>query len=203
MIKKYFVTAIGTDCGKTLASAILCESLGFDYWKPVQSGILERDSEKVKSLVDNINVFIHPEKFLLETPVSPHQSAFIDRTYIDLKDFELPKTQNSLIIEGAGGVLVPLNFDGSFVIDIAQKFNCEIILVVSLYLGSINHTLLTIKELKQRGLVLKGIIFNGLSNNYSEQLILKYVNCKLLLHINKEEEITKEIVKKYAKILKW
>ncbi|TAG53053.1 MAG: dethiobiotin synthase [Cytophagales bacterium] len=202
-MKKYFVTAIGTDCGKTLASAILCESLGFDYWKPVQSGILERDSEKVKSLVDNTNVFIHPEKFLLETPVSPHQSAFIDRTYIDLKDFELPKTQNSLIIEGAGGVLVPLNFDGSFVIDIAQKFNCEIILVVSLYLGSINHTLLTIKELKQRGLVLKGIIFNGLSNNYSEQLILKYVNCKLLLHINKEEEITKEIVKKYAKILKW
>lgn len=202
-MKNYFLTAIGTDCGKTLASAIVCQSLGFEYWKPIQSGILDIDSEKIKSLVDNPKVVIHPERYLLQTPVSPHQSAVLDNISIKLTDFDLPFSQNAILIEGAGGVLVPINLEGDFVIDIAKKFQCEIVLVVSLYLGCINHTLLTISELNRRGFIFKGIIFNGKSNLFSQDVILKYANCPVLLHIETELEITKETIKKYAKILNW
>src|SRR4051812_35331298 len=103
----YFVTGIDTDSGKTLISAILCEALQADYWKPVQAGF-PRDSDTVKSLISNPITKIHPEKYLLKTPASPHASARIDGVEIVLENFILPLTNNQLIIEGAGGCLVPL-----------------------------------------------------------------------------------------------
>lgn len=199
----YFVTAIGTGCGKTLASAIICEKTGFDYWKPIQSGTEDIDSVSVKNLISNPKTSIYPEKYILKTPVSPHQSAEIDGIKIDLKDIIKPKNAENLIIEGAGGVLVPLNYSGDFVIDIATKMNAEVVLVSSLYLGSINHTLLTFNELKNRNIKIKGIIFNGVSNKASERIISEYTQLECLLHINQEENISKEIIKKYAKVLKW
>jgi dethiobiotin synthetase len=195
----YFVTGIDTDSGKTMASAILCEALEADYWKPVQAG-LPTDSETVRSLLSNSKSTIHKETYLLNTPASPHAAAKIDDIRIDLGHFILPETENDLIIEGAGGCLVPLN-EHNFVIDLATKFTNEIILVADLYLGSINHTLLTVHELRFRQLDIKGIIFNGDPNAASEEIILQHSGLRQLLHIKKEDRVDKSTVKKYAKQL--
>jgi dethiobiotin synthetase len=196
----YFVTAIDTDSGKTLASAILCEALSADYWKPIQAG-LPRDSETVQDLITNGTTIIHKEKYLLNTPASPHAAAKIDGIKIQLSDFSLPVTMNQLVIEGAGGCLVPLN-DSDFVIDLISKLNFQVILVADLYLGSINHTLLTVEALRSRKISVEGIIFNGVSNAESQNIILKHSGLKQLLHIQKETVINKTVVKQYADLLK-
>ena len=135
-----FVTAIGTDCGKTIASAIITEALQADYWKPVQCGMDETDSQTISKLVPNAK--IHPERYALKAPASPHLAAEMEGINIKLEDFKLPAVSNHLVMEGAGGTLVPLNYDGDFVIDLAHRFKAEVIVVANLYLGSINHTLL-------------------------------------------------------------
>lgn len=196
---QYFVTAIGTDSGKTVASAILVEALQADYWKPVQSGF-PRDSDAIADLV-SFPVKIFPSTYEFLKPASPHESAKVENQTIDLEKIILPETTNHLIVEGAGGILVPLN-DRDFVIDIAQKFQLEIILVVNLYLGCINHTLLSIRELQRRNLSVKGIIFNGVSNPESERIILHHSGYKQLLHIEKESFITPRIIQKYAQKIK-
>jgi dethiobiotin synthetase len=196
----YFVTAIGTDSGKTLISSILCEALEADYWKPIQAG-LPKDSETVSQLISTTISKIHPEQYLLQTAASPHAAAKIDEVEINIKDFRLPKTSRTLIIEGAGGCLVPIN-ETDFVIDLATQFQSKVILVANLYLGSINHTLLTAHLLKERKLKVKGIIFNGMSNPASEKIILHHTNYPCLLHVNQEQAINKKIVKKYATLLK-
>jgi len=194
----YFVTAIGTDSGKTLVSAILTEALQADYWKPIQSGKVDRDFETVKRLINNGHTICHEEQYLLTDPISPHAAAKKDGVVIDLEKLEYPPTNgNYLIIEGAGGVLVPLN-DKDFVIDVAIKFDAEIILVSNHYLGSINHTMLTVNELKRRNIKVKGIIFNGLPNEESERIILAHSGYKFLLRILPEKKITQEIVTQYA-----
>lgn len=197
---KYFVTGIDTDSGKTLACAILCEALKADYWKPVQSG-LPRDSDTIQNLISNDLTRIHPETFLLKTPASPHAAADIDGVKIQLKDFKLPQTNNTLIIEGAGGTLVPLN-EKNFMVDLMLHLNAGIIVVADLYLGSINHTLLTIEALKNRNLKIKGIIFNGDTNAASESIILKHSKTSCLLKIKSETEINRDVVLKYASELK-
>jgi dethiobiotin synthetase len=196
----YFVTAIDTDSGKTLASAIVCEALEADYWKPVQAG-LPRDSQTVKNLISNTRTTVHPESYLLKTPASPHASAKRDGVMINLSDLKLPETSQDLIIEGAGGCLVPLN-DQDLVIDLISRFNAEVILVADLYLGSINHTLLTVEALRSRKLPIRGIIFNGESNVESERLILLRSGLRCLLRIDRERHIHPGIVKQYAKVLK-
>jgi dethiobiotin synthetase len=194
----YFVTAIGTDSGKTLVSAILCEAFKSDYWKPIQAGF-PRDAEMIKSLVSNGQTKIWPETYLLDTPASPHASAKIDRIQIELNKF-IPPVTDRLIVEGAGGCLVPIN-DHDFVIDIAKSLNFEIILVANLYLGSINHTLLTANYLKQNNYKVKGIIFNGDSNPESERIILEHTAYPLLLSIQKEVTLNKDVVQTYSKEL--
>jgi dethiobiotin synthetase len=196
----YFVTAIDTDSGKTLASAIICEMLAADYWKPVQAG-LPRDADTVRSLVSNTKTKIYPEQFVLKTPASPHAAAKIDNIQIKLNDFKLPAPDN-LVIEGAGGCLVPLN-DSDFVIDLIAKLDAKVVVVADLYLGSINHTLLTLEALQLRKLPIKGIIFNGESNRDSERIILKHhPSVRMLLQLKKESHIDKEIVTRYAQQLK-
>jgi dethiobiotin synthetase len=189
-----FITAIGTDSGKTMISAILCEALGAAYWKPIQAGY-PRDTETVMSLVPGVKWFA--EKYLLKTPASPHAAAKIDGIHISVKDFQLPDS-NNLIIEGAGGCLVPIN-DNEFVIDIAVQLQTEIILVSNLYLGSINHTLLTLQLLKNKNLPLKGIVFNGIPNIESERIILHHADVPCLLRVAQEPMIDRERVSHYAK----
>jgi len=196
----YFVTAIGTDSGKTLVSAILCEALDSDYWKPIQAG-LPKDSAVVKSLVSNPEIKIHNEAYLLSTPASPHAAAKREGVQIDLNNLKALPTDKPLIIEGAGGCLVPIN-DHDYVIDIAKNIDAEVILVSNLYLGSINHTLLTAHLLKNRNIPVKGIIFNGPPNEESERIILLHTNYRCLLRIQQEQEVTPAMVTRYARLLK-
>ena len=196
----YFITGIDTDSGKTLASAIFCEALEADYWKPVQAGA-PRDSDTVRALLSNPNINIHKEAFFLNTPASPHAAAKLDGISINLPDFRRPACDRALIIEGAGGCLVPLN-DHDFVIDLAAHFGAEVVLVADLYLGSINHTLLTWRELSSRGLNVKGIVFNGRSNSESERIILHHTKLPCLLKIDEEPKIDQQVVRKYSSLLK-
>ncbi|TAH03784.1 MAG: dethiobiotin synthase [Sphingobacteriales bacterium] len=197
--KKYFITGIGTNVGKTIASAILTEALQANYWKPVQAGDLQQtDTHKVQSLVSNSQSVFYPEIYRLNTPASPHAAAKIDGIEIDLAKFILPQTKNNLIIEGAGGLMVPLN-SKDLVIDLIAKLNVEVILVSQNYLGSINHTLLSIALLKSRNIPVKGIIFNGETTPETESFILKHSGLPCLLRISLEQEISKEVVLKYAK----
>ena len=166
-----FVTGIGTDVGKTVISAILVEKLKADYWKPIQSGDLDNsDTMKVQALISNTVSKYHPEAYRLTQPYSPHKSAGLDGVYIDLNEINIPRTDNQLIIEGAGGLMVPLN-DEHFIIDLIQKFEAEVVLVIKHYLGSINHTLLSLELLKQKKIKVRALIFNGDSDDYSEAII--------------------------------
>lgn len=194
----YFVTAIHTDSGKTLVSAILCQALQADYWKPVQAGT-PTDSDTVQALAPGIT--IHPEAHRLQTPASPHAAARAEGITITRDSFRLPQTTKDLVIEGAGGCLVPLN-DHDFVIDLATQFSATVILVSNLYLGSINHTLLTAEALRARNLTPAGIIFNGPANTDSEQIILNHTRIPCLLRIPRLEQVTPDTVLHYANQLR-
>lgn len=199
--KKYFITAIGTGSGKTVVSAIVCEALKADYWKPVQSGTEEIDSETVKNLISNNQTSIHPENFKLKMPASPNIAAKAEGKTIYLKAFSMPVTQNTLVIEGAGGILVPINEQGEYVIDLAAKFEAEVILVVNIYLGCINHTLLTISELNRRNIKIKGLVFNQSIGGEIENTILTLSGLPCLLQVGKEEILSKKIISHYASML--
>jgi len=194
MAERYFITGIGTGIGKTLVSAILTEKLKADYWKPVQSGDLDQsDSLTVKNLISNAQTQIHPETYRLNHPLSPHLSAKMDGVEIELAKFQLPETSNSLIVEGAGGLMVPLNKE-ELILDLIIKLGLEVIIVSQNYLGSINHTLLTINTLKQQQIPIKGIIFNGEANIESETYILNYSGLICLGKIPKIDPIDKKSV---------
>jgi dethiobiotin synthetase len=194
----YFVTAIGTDCGKTIVSAILCQALKADYWKPVQAG-LPSDSDSVRSLLDNGQTTVHPERFVFKAAASPHAAAALENITIRLDDFVEPRHRSDLVIEGAGGCLVPLN-DDDFVIDLASKFNAQVVLVSNIYLGSINHTLLSYEALISRKLNISGIIFNGPSNRETERIILRHTGMQCLLRIDQELKIDSSMIAKYSKL---
>jgi len=195
----YFVTAIGTDSGKTLVSAVLCEAFQADYWKPVQAG-LPRDTDTVARLISNHKTVCHIERFLLRTAVSPHAAAKIDGVSITLDQFRRPDTQNHLIVEGAGGCLVPLN-DEHLMADLIATLGMEAIVVSNHYLGSINHTLMTLEALKNRGIPVKGLIFNGEPNAETERIIQRMSGVRCLLRIAREVSVDKAVVRKYAMLL--
>lgn len=178
--KPLFITGIGTGIGKTLVAAIVVEKLKADYWKPIQSGDLHStDTMLVKNLVSNQQTVFHPESYRLTQPYSPHKSAKLDGISINEKSIIAPVTDNLLVIEGAGGLMVPLN-DHFLIIDLIKQLDAEAILVSQNYLGSINHTLLSVAMLQQRGITIKGIIFNGNADVSSEEYILTYTGIPLL-----------------------
>ncbi|MEB0248845.1 MULTISPECIES: dethiobiotin synthase [unclassified Mucilaginibacter] len=194
MHKPLFVTGIGTDIGKTLISAILVEKLKCDYWKPVQAGELDNsDTMKVQRLISNDQSVFHPEAYRLTQPYSPHKSAALDGVTIEEQTIIAPKTGIQLLIEGAGGLMVPLN-DHCLVIDLVKQLGAEVILVSQNYLGSINHTLLSIEALKQRCIPLKGIIFNGDENTSTEDYITTYTQVAHLGRIPKLDAVNKETI---------
>ncbi|MDQ3111606.1 MAG: dethiobiotin synthase [Bacteroidota bacterium] len=201
-MKRIFVTGIGTDVGKTVVSAILAEALHADYWKPVQTGsFFSTDAAKIQKYVSNPKTFIHPESYVLKQYMSPHAAAELEGQHITLDSINLPETSNHLIIEGAGGLMVPLN-EKEFVVDIITKVNAEVVLVIQNYLGSINHSILSIDALRFRKIPVLGIIFNGPPHKLSEDIILAYGEHKCIGRINKESVINKEVVSKYAAIFK-
>lgn len=197
MIRKIFITGIGTDVGKTVVSAILTEALEADYWKPIQAGDLDNsDSIKVQNLISNENTVIHSEGIKLNSPMSPHAAAEIDNVEIKLSDFKLPETNNNLVVEGAGGLMVPLN-DKDLIIDLIKELEIEVVLVSQNYLGSINHTILSINALKNRGIKVLGIIFNGEKNSDTEKYILNYSGLTCLGRIQQHDSINQEVVLSY------
>ena len=200
-MEKYFITGIGTEIGKTIVSAIVTEALQADYWKPIQAGDLDHsDTHKVKALISNSKTVFHPNSFALKTPMSPHGAAQIDGVEISSDKIQPPQTTNDLVIEGAGGLLVPIS-DTETIADLIQPLD-KVIVVSRHYLGSINHTLLTIEALKRRNLNCIGIIFNGNENKSTEDIIHKMTGLPVLLRINEESEFSKEIVKTYAEKLR-
>ncbi len=202
MSKIYFITAIGTNSGKTIVSAIFTQALNADYWKPIQAGDLDNtDSMKVAELISNKDSKINEERYKLSIPKSPHIAAKHDNIDIKLSDFSIPHFNNNLIIEGAGGILVPLN-ENLLIIDLIKLFNAEVVLVSDDYLGSINHTLLSIEFLKSNNIKIKGIVFNKSSNIEAQDYILKYSKLNCLLRINIEKELNKEVILQYSNELK-
>lgn len=194
---KLFITGIGTDIGKTITSAIVTQALEADYWKPIQAGDLDNsDSHKVKSKVKSQKSVVHPNAYELKTPASPHLAAKIDGITIDIKKIIEPKTTNHLVIEGAGGILVPLN-DNDCIIDLIQP-DYKIILVSRHYLGSINHTLLTFEALKSRNLKVAGIIFSGDENQATEEIILSKTKAKFIGRIDNEPYFDQNVIQYYA-----
>jgi len=192
------IVGIHTGIGKTVCSAILCEALGFDYWKPVQAGELSNtDSMFVKRNVSNPKCNVHPERYVLQTASSPHYAASLENIEIKRSDFELPKTGNSLVVETAGGLMSPLanNFLN---IDLIEHLHLPSILISNNYLGSINHTLLTFSALKMRDIPMLGIIFMGDSTPPSENIILERTELKQICAIPKIENLDREAIKKFA-----
>lgn len=195
--KRYFVTGIGTDIGKTVASAILVEALEADYWKPIQSGATtDSDRRTVHSLITNTKSVFHPEVYSLTEPLSPHAAAELDGVALELDKIVVPQTENTLIVEGAGGLMVPLNYKGLMVVDLITYCKADAILVSRNYLGSINHTLLSIEALIKRNIPIKGIIINGAENKATERVILD-TGIPMLGRINEEPAVTKEVVLGY------
>ena len=200
-MNKYFITGIGTDVGKTVVSAVVTEALEADYWKPVQAGELQRtDTDSVMDLISNSKSKAHDHSYALKTPMSPHAAAEIDQVEIELDKITEPETENHLVIEGAGGLLVPLN-NRDTIMDLIRK-EYKIILVSRHYLGSINHTLLSINELRRRGFSISGIIFNGNEHPTTEHIIQEIGKVKVIGRINEENFLDKTVIKKYANLFK-
>ncbi|NQX76458.1 dethiobiotin synthase [Gilvibacter sp.] len=197
-MQRIFVSGIGTDVGKTVVAAVLTEALQADYWKPVQAGDLHNsDTHKVQRLISNDKTVFHPSAYALQTPMSPHGAAAIDGIEIDPEKIIRPKTKNHLVIEGAGGLLVPLN-DKDTVIDIAQADD-HIILVSRHYLGSINHSLLSLELLKARGFKKVSLIFSGDEHPTTESIITTmHPEVPVIGRIDDEPYIDQRVVAYYA-----
>ncbi|NER10227.1 dethiobiotin synthetase [Muriicola jejuensis] len=195
-MKRIFVTGISTEVGKTLASAIIVEALEADYWKPVQAGDLDySDNHKVHSLISNQKTVIHNNSYALRTPMSPHAAAEIDGIRIERERIVEPETGNHLVIEGAGGLLVPLN-DAETISDLIKP-HYKVLVVSRHYLGSINHSLLTIEALRNRGFE-PVILFSGNEHPTTEQIILSKTGVRCIGRISEEDQIDRETVRRYA-----
>lgn len=168
----YFITGIGTEVGKTVVSASLQLALDADYWKPVQAGDLDfSDTDRVRSWTGLPPERYHPERYRLCTPASPHYAARVDGVNIRLDEFRLPETHGRpLLVEGAGGLMVPLNEEDCMV-DLIERLALPVVLVSRHYLGSINHTLMSIAVLRGRGCKVAGLAFSGGDNPESARVI--------------------------------
>jgi dethiobiotin synthetase len=193
----FWVTGTDTDVGKTIVSSLLVTAFGSSYWKPVQSGILTgTDTDYVREVTELTQDHFIPEVYRLTQPLSPHLSSQIDHVEISLDAFHRPDSSliknKVLIIEGAGGVMVPLN-SRYFVIDLIKKIPAPVILVCRSALGTINHTLLSIEALRSRGIPIHGFIMNGAINHDNERAVVEYGNVRHLgsvPHLNCVDSLT-------------
>ena len=197
-MNRFFITGIGTNVGKTLVSAILCEAMQADYWKPIQCGIEEgRDKDIVKKLLSNSKSVCHDEIYLLKEPASPNIAAKREGIKITMDSLSLPQTLNKICIEGAGGPMVPIN-DSYFVIDIAKQNGLAVVLVIDSYLGCINHSLLCIDYLLNNNYKLHGLILNGNFDEEVKNSIINYKRIPVLGEIPKVENPDKKFVREQA-----
>ncbi len=193
-----FITGTDTGVGKTVVSAILMAGLGGVYWKPVQSGTEEiTDTEWVRAKTGLPNTHFRPETYKLRLPLSPHASAAHEGVRIDLQEFQVPLTNKSehLIIEGAGGIMVPLN-EHCFIVDLMEKLGFPVLLVSPTSLGTINHTLLSLEQLRRRGLKVMGVVMNGPRNRSNRDAIEFYGKVGVLAEVEPLPSINPESLKR-------
>ena len=200
MSTHYFITGISTEVGKTICSAVITEALEADYFKPVQAGDLDYgDRDKIRDLISNSKTVIHSPSYELQYPMSPHAAAARSAVEIDIEQIIRPKTTNRLVIEGAGGLLVPLN-QKETIADLIKATD-KVILVSRHYLGSINHSLLSIQYLNSKG-IRPYILFNGDENPETESIILKMGDVYLLGRMPELKQMDKQQIKRAAEALK-
>ncbi|SCY24333.1 dethiobiotin synthase [Flavobacterium caeni] len=194
---KLFITGISTDVGKTIAASIITQALEADYWKPIQAGDLDHgDRHRVAQLVSNDKTKIFENSYALQTPASPHWAAEIDGVSIDLSKITEPKTKNHLVIEGAGGLLVPINATQTIADLIRPDY--KVVVVSRHYLGSISHTLLTVEALQARKLPIAGIVFSGAAHPSTESIILEKTGLAMIGRIDEEPYFDANVVADYA-----
>lgn len=174
-----------------MISAWLAHHLKADYWKPIQTGCPPNsDTQTVETLA---HVKTHPEAYVYRTPVSPHLAAKLEGGKIELHKMQLPKTDNNLIIEGAGGLLVPIN-EKETIVDLIKHLNVPIIIVARSTLGTINHTCLTIKAARSHGLSIKGVIMNGHKNDENKRAIGHYGKIEVLAEVELFEPLSDKAI---------
>lgn len=194
--QRILVAGIGTDVGKTVVSAILTLLFKGDYWKPIQCGELENcDSKIIKNWLQGTGCQIHLPAYSLKAPLSPHHAARLENIHIN--NFLFPQTSRPLVIEGVGGIFVPIT-EKSLSFDLFKSWNCQWIVVSKHYLGSINHTLLTLEILKHHQIPIMGIIFNGEPNLDSEAAILNISKVPFLGRLLPEKTINYKTLQRYA-----
>lgn len=184
MSPKFIITGTDTDVGKTVFTTALMLAMNgemkTEYWKPVQSGIQETvDTRRVQTLSGYPDNYFHPETYVLSQPLSPHRAAELDNVTIDIDALEIPDTQNALLIEGAGGALVPLTRTTLF-IDVFALWRLPVVVVARTELGTLNHTLLTLEALNARKIPIHGVAFVGQDNPDNIQTISEFGNIKIL-----------------------
>jgi dethiobiotin synthetase len=196
---RIIVAGTGPDVGKTVVAAILTLLFNGDYWKPIQCGDEENsDTATMKKWIDTTKHLIHPPAYSLKAPLSPHHAARLENTVIRLDAIALPQTTRPLIIESVGGILVPLTIK-KLSLDLFKSWNCRWMIVSKHYLGSINHTLLTIEVLKQYRMSVLGIIFNGEPNPDSEAAILEISKLPCLGRLLPEPHLDTQTFQRYGK----
>ena len=195
---RVFITGTDTGIGKTLLSAMLLAGLRGKYWKPVQSGLEDiTDTEWVKEKTGLDESHFFPETYRLRQPLSPHASAKEDGVRIELNNFEIPETEDgeTLIIEGAGGIMVPLN-EKELMIDLIKKCNAPVLIVARSGLGTINHALLSVNQLRTEGIEIVGVVMNGPGNSSNRDAIEAFGNVKVIAEIEEIKDINPEGLKK-------
>ncbi|WP_316791067.1 dethiobiotin synthase [Thermoleptolyngbya oregonensis] len=195
--EKFFITGTDTNVGKTVVSALLTLGLNASYWKPIQSGLDPiSDTDYVRKVTSLDDSHFLPERFTLTQPLSPHAAAEIDGVQIHLSDFQLPSQlpYKPLIIEGAGGLMVPLN-EEDFVIDLIRQFQLPVCLVARSTLGTINHTLLSLAQLRRMEIPILGVIVNGPKNEGNRAAIAHYGNVPILAELEPLAEVNPATLK--------
>ena len=174
MTSDLFITGTDTDVGKTVLSALLVATLGRKYWKPIQTGAREgTDRQTVMRWAAITADQAYPETYLFDAPVSPHLAARLQGTIIDLQRIRRPASADPIIIEGAGGVLVPIN-ENAFMLDLIGKLEAPAIVACRTALGTINHTLLTLSAIRQSRLTVNGVVMIGTENVENRLAIERY-----------------------------
>jgi dethiobiotin synthetase len=193
----FVITGIGTEVGKTFCSTVICIALETNYWKPIQAGDLEQlDSDFVQKYSSNTE--IEQSLYLLKQPLSPHESARLDGFSLKLNDFLLPTFKKNTLIEGAGGLCVPINQE-LLLLDVFKMWNLPLIVVTKHYLGSINHTLLTLQELHRSGLKIFTLVINGIRNESSERVYRTHFPELKITYISHLDEINRVSIRELAK----
>jgi len=189
--KGLFITGIGTDVGKTVVAAVIAKALEADYWKPVQCGDLDNsDSIKIAQLAGLKTL---PEAYRLNAPMSPHAAADMEGIELRIDAIELPRSENLIVVEGAGGVMVPFNSSETY-LDLMVKLNLPVVLVTRHYLGSINHTMLSWKVLKEAGLNVIALVISGNTHESTESHFAAQMDVPFI-RITELKEVNAEVIK--------